>query len=376
MRPPAFLLQFSRKGYEAAISKGLGDAWKEPVTEREWATDSGAGIAIFSDMHKGARDDADDYWRCERAYRAALAYYYEADYHLFVLGDAEELWENRPGPVLTKHAPTLDLEAKFHAEQRYVRFWGNHDADWSEPAKVRDGLDPLFKRHGGEPLEVQETLKLRVTDRGEPIGLVFLVHGHQGTYSSDTAGPVAKFFVRNVWRNVQRLTRLPSTTPATRWRLREKHDRAMATWIENFGAELDEPLVLIAGHTHRPVFGSELLEPRVVAELKEEGEKSKPNRNRMNELSAKLEWYRAWRNWRDPHELGQAPAYFNTGCCAFPDGDITGLELSEGQIRLVRWPERAPEREVLAEDELVKIFRNLNAAAGSTESTIDGASAR
>jgi hypothetical protein len=32
------------------------------------------------------------------------------------------------------------------------------------------------------------------------------------------------------------------------------------------------------------------------------------------------------------------PCYFNTGCCSFPDGDITGLEIADGEIRLVRWP--------------------------------------
>ena len=34
------------------------------------------------------------------------------------------------------------------------------------------------------------------------------------------------------------------------------------------------------------------------------------------------------------------PCYFNTGCCSFGDGDVTGIEISEGQIRLVRWPDR------------------------------------
>ena len=32
------------------------------------------------------------------------------------------------------------------------------------------------------------------------------------------------------------------------------------------------------------------------------------------------------------------PCYFNTGCCSFPDGDVTGLEIADRQIRLVRWP--------------------------------------
>jgi hypothetical protein len=34
-----------------------------------------------------------------------------------------------------------------------------------------------------------------------------------------------------------------------------------------------------------------------------------------------------------------SPCYFNTGCCRFEDGDITGIELDAGQIRLIKWGE-------------------------------------
>ena len=47
------------------------------------------------------------------------------------------------------------------------------------------------------------------------------------------------------------------------------------------------------------------------------------------------------------------PCYFNTGCCSFPDGDVTGLELADGAIRLVRWPANL--------DELVREGENLDA---------------
>ena len=34
----------------------------------------------------------------------------------------------------------------------------------------------------------------------------------------------------------------------------------------------------------------------------------------------------------------EPPCYFNTGCCSFGDGDVTGLEIGDGEIRLIRWP--------------------------------------
>ena len=46
------------------------------------------------------------------------------------------------------------------------------------------------------------------------------------------------------------------------------------------------------------------------------------------------------RELRDDHYQPVAlerPSYFNTGCCSFGDGDVTALEFSGGQVRLVRW---------------------------------------
>jgi hypothetical protein len=52
------------------------------------------------------------------------------------------------------------------------------------------------------------------------------------------------------------------------------------------------------------------------------------------------------------------PCYFNSGCCAFRDGDISGLEFSDGEIRLVRWPndEDVPKLKVLASANLRDVF--------------------
>jgi hypothetical protein len=51
--------------------------------------------------------------------------------------------------------------------------------------------------------------------------------------------------------------------------------------------------------------------------------------------------------WRSAEDTGIAedylhikPVYFNTGCCCFADGDITGLEIADEFIRLVKWEEQ------------------------------------
>lgn len=55
------------------------------------------------------------------------------------------------------------------------------------------------------------------------------------------------------------------------------------------------------------------------------------------------------------------PCYFNTGCCKFDDGDITGIELEDGAIRLVKWSSEQPQRgsQVLEEGRLADVFAAL-----------------
>ncbi len=57
----------------------------------------------------------------------------------------------------------------------------------------------------------------------------------------------------------------------------------------------------------------------------------------------------------------EKPCYFNTGCCCYADGDITGLELAEGEIRLVRWPDDAgrPRPKILATASLKDVLASL-----------------
>jgi hypothetical protein len=45
------------------------------------------------------------------------------------------------------------------------------------------------------------------------------------------------------------------------------------------------------------------------------------------------------------------PTYFNSGCCCFSDGDITGIEIENGSIRLIKWTsnDHQPQRCVLEE---------------------------
>lgn len=336
-------LQDSR--YRQRVAEALDRAWQRTVDgEKSVTLDvdlASARFVVFSDQHKGIRNGADDFRSCERAYNAALAYYFAAGHTLIELGDVEELWEERPAAVLDKYTHTFELSAKYHRAGRYLRVYGNHDDAWSFDDEVGRLLRPVY----GADLKVYESVRLRVRDGDRTIGTVWLTHGHQGTATSDRFSRFSRIPTRFFWRPLQRLLKVSLNSPAKDWVLREKHNVALYSW-----ASRQPGLVLIAGHTHRPVFRAKTL----AAQIEEELEATAPHEiQRIAELSAELEWARA----QDQKESGpegavvpqESPSYFNTGCCCFVDGDITGIEIAGGEIRLIRWPddEERPRPQVL-----------------------------
>lgn len=344
------------------IREGLDRAYDDAQVEEVRLED--LRLIVLSDQHKGARDGADDFQRCERAYNAAVAHYFELGHRLFALGDVEELWECAPEEVIRSYPRTLELEARFHSAGRYERFWGNHDDQWRKAKEVEKHLGGRF-----EGLRAREALRLRVMSGADALGELLFVHGHQGTLDSERFSFVSRLFVRHVWRPLQRRVGMASTSPAVDWELRGVHDRAMYEWA----LERDPSVVLVTGHTHRPVFGRSLPEPDTresvaeleerLARLREEG----ADAGELAALGARLEWVRAEeeRVERQAPTPLERPCYFNTGCCSYGDGDITGLELDGDAIRLVRWiraeGEVAP-RELVA-DSLTEVFRRVSGDA-------------
>ena len=347
------------KDYQKAVQAGLDRAYGNPdITETTFDIERDR-LVIFSDHHRGARDGADDFWRCERSYHAALGYYLEAGHRLFLLGDVEELWENGHGEVLKAYANTLALEQEFHRAGRLERFWGNHDDSWRHEADVEKHLHKLYPG-----LVVHEAMRIKIVDGDKPLGVLFLVHGHQGTLDSDRFSTASRLVVRYGWRPFQRKFKIPSTTPSRDFVLRARHDDAMFQWAR----KRPEKLVLIAGHTHRPVFS----DPKVKAqrapdevdkELKRLREAADATPDGLGTLRAEYELVRT-EQFGDPPKKMPLPCYFNTGCCSYGDGDVTGIEISGGRIRLVRWldDDSSPKHKQLADESLRDI---LTAVAGS-----------
>ena len=284
---------------------------------------------IFSDHHKGARNLADDFRFSEPTYQAALDYYYRQGYTLIILGDAEELWEEKIPNVIQAYNNILTSEARFYPD-RYIRLSGNHDNAWKIEALVQQYLYPFFPG-----IHVRQELLFEFDTAGGKKGEILLIHGHQGTLDSDIFDFIPEHLLP-LYRDFQNLTNLGHTSPSRDACLRGTQDAQMYRW-----ASTKENLILIAGHTHRPVWSSQTHLDKLILELhllqqRKPGRRSKDYGEKLEHLLTEVD-IRAKKYPPCNDIVKTKSCYYNTGCCRFDDGDITGIEIVDGDMRLVKW---------------------------------------
>jgi len=280
---------------------------------------------IFSDQHKGNKDSADDFRNNEANYIAALQHYHAQCWYYINLGDSEELWKYKPETVLPHIREALAAEASFQPDKKYYRSFGNHDLIW----KNKWDVERLLKNHFTLPLPVSEGFVLRTTVSGHTLS-IFCTHGHQGDKMSDN-NAFSTWIVAHLWAPLQRYLQINVNTPSKDDTLRNTHNKLMYEWSSN-----KKDLLLITGHTHKPVFAA--------------GKYSSHPDNKIDINTRHIK-----------------PTYFNTGCCCFSDGDITGIEIAEGSIRLVKWyqEENISQRKVLEEIPLTELINDLDRLSGT-----------
>jgi predicted phosphodiesterase len=326
---------------------------------------------IFSDQHKGARNGADDFTLAEPNYLAALDYYYKNDFVFINLGDSEELWENNLFRVKKHNGATFAAEKKFLEHNKYIKIFGNHDLFWDNDPLAWWQLKSIY----GEKVKVYEGVVLKSlvgslesgASEGVPglttnnSGLqtksseltIFLTHGHQGDASSD-GNWFSKFFVAKIWAPLQAYLRINPNTPAYDAEKKTVHNHIMYEWSSS-----QKDMLLITGHTHQPVFASLTHLERLYKEY-QLAEAAK-DELKVKELKAEIHKREKEFSAVSVDYMNMKPSYFNSGCCCFSDGDMTGIEIADGSIRLIKWSlvDEKPERLVLEEillEELVKLI--------------------
>jgi len=381
--------RYTLESTQAALQEAYDKAKREP----EILDVHKGRYVFFSDHHRGAKNRADDFRSCEAIYCAALAYYFALDYSLCVMGDAEELWEEFPSRVLQNNDASFASEKLFHEKGRYRRLRGNHDDLWAEDENGKlsaETMTMLSPHYGDTPFRLRESIILYVKDGNKKLGEILLIHGHQGTQNAvdknrQSGSKIklwfSKFTLRYLWRPLQQITGISCNTPATAWELRNDRDLLVRNW-----AEQTPGLIVIAGHTHAPVFTSRSHHLRLLEDIYnlqkklDKLPKSKHKQRAQKELeiaqcSAELEWrehrmpadeLKKWNDekivWDKGNIIDPKPCYFNTGCCSFVDGKITGIEITDGNIRLVRFPNddgKPYPKILLPEQKLSVIFKKL-----------------
>ena len=309
---------------------------------------SSGKFIIFSDQHKGARDGSDDFILSEPNYLAALDHYYRKGFVLISMGDSEELWENSLTRIKKANAATFEAEAKFIPFEKFIKIYGNHDLFWDNDPFAGLQLKDIYK----EKVKIYEGAVLSVqTDSG--LLHILCTHGHQGDQQSD-GNWFSKFFVARIWAPLQAYLLINPDTPAYDKTKKSLHNDIMYEWSSQ-----QKNMLLITGHTHQPVFCSlTQLERLYKAFQLAQSQKDSQKIVELQEMIRKVE--RKFSSVSIDY-MKMRPSYFNSGCCCYTDGDITGIEIDEGCIRLIKWEttDETPQRHVLEEISIENLVKQL-----------------
>ncbi|MBO6605667.1 metallophosphoesterase [Psychroserpens sp.] len=284
-----------------SANKRLDRAFKE--ASKIYFDDSSKYI-LFSDCHRGDNSFADDFANNRNIYFHALKHYYNEGFIYCELGDGDELWENRSfESLLNAHKNVYLLMKQFHEEGRLHMIWGNHDMVYRNPRYVEKHLSTYFDPKVGEDVELFCDIKYHealILEHSETRQKLFLMHGHQADWWNYLFWKWSRFLVRILWKPLNVMGIADPTSPAKNYKELIKVERRTKKWISE-----NDNLVTIAGHTHRPRFP----------------------------------------------EPGDIP-FFNDGSCVHPRS-ITGLEIEQGAISLIKW------QIATTDDGILKIVRVL-----------------
>jgi len=309
-------------------------------------------VIVFSDQHRGARDGSDDFAVCEKTYLTALEYYNREGFYYINLGDCEELWENTMFGIAKYNEEVYKKEKLFIDRGSYCKVFGNHDLFWDN--------DPLssvwLKKIYGEPILIFAGVLVRAELSGGVHLDIFCTHGHQGDKQSD-GNAFSKWFVSYVWGPLQKFLKININSPSANDNLKTLHNMYMYDW-----SAARENTLLITGHTHQPVFNSLTHLERLYQRL--EKAYTLNDAETVKKIEAEIPRRKREYDFVNHSFEKMKPSYFNSGCCCFDDGTITGIEISEGFIRLVKWnlAKGYPARVVAEEDTLKSLAARLGVA--------------
>ncbi|MCO4823071.1 MAG: metallophosphoesterase family protein [Flavobacteriaceae bacterium] len=250
--------------------------------------DNSSKFILFSDCHRGDNSFADDFANNRNIYFHALSHYYREDFQYIEVGDGDELWENLTfKSIFETHKNVYLLLKEFHTSNRLHMIFGNHDMVYKNPSYVKKHLSTYFEPVTGKDVELFNDIEYHegiILNHTETEQQIFLTHGHQADWWNYTFWRWSRFLVRVLWKPLQVMGISDPTSPAKNYKELIKVERRVKKWIVK-----NKNLMTIIGHTHRPRFP-------------------------------------------EPGDI----AFFNDGSCVHPRS-ITGIEIENGEIALIKW---------------------------------------
>jgi UDP-2,3-diacylglucosamine pyrophosphatase LpxH len=242
-------------------------------------------IIFFSDAHRSNKNDGDEFAPNEGLFTHALGHYYQAGFTYVELGDGDDLWQTpRFGDIQQAYPVVFDWLRLFKLQNRLHLIVGNHEVQGQAGQSIQKG-DFL----------AQEGLVLRHTQTGQRL---LVAHGHQVDIWCNQLNSISQWLVHFTQRTLDFLQEKRGYTFTAPTQAEGIIMQRLRLWYqgqqENLTQQLiawarDKQQLIISGHTHWPIFPVD---------------------------------YRA--------------PYFNAGCCINP-GYITGIEIQNGMISLIKW---------------------------------------
>lgn len=243
---------------------------------------------LFSDCHRGDNSFADDFANNRNIYFHALKHYYTEGFAYCEIGDGDELWENLSfSSIFNAHKNVYLLMKSFHKANKLHMIWGNHDMVYRNPNYVKKHLSTYFDPKTGQDVELFKNLEYHeglILKHNATQQELFLTHGHQADWWNYLFWKWSRFLVRILWKPLNVMGIADPTSPAKNYTELIKVERRIKKWIIK-----NNNLITITGHTHRPRFP-------------------------------------------EPGNI----SFFNDGSCVHPRS-ITGIEIENGKIALIKW---------------------------------------
>jgi predicted phosphodiesterase len=287
----------------------------------EISIDEKSKIVVMSDLHIGDGGKNDDFKPNAKLVKTALHYYLDADYSLVLNGDIEERLRFSLESIYNNWGNVYDIFDAFNRSSRFFKILGNHD--------LKTLLDSRYSTYEGLVFNYNHNK-------------IFITHGHQVDSSILLLERMPKivdfsFYIANLL-GIKNYEDLPKS----------RRNLNIDKKLYNFAKQ--EGIIMINGHTHKPVFESrarkdflvERIEKLIQMYSKTDSKKQRDKIEKvlqkyfeeLNDILAQRKKYFLPDN--QISKIFTFPCYFNGGSAIGKSG-VTAIEIKKGNISLTHW---------------------------------------